>query len=905
MSVHMNRTTIWTALLSLSALMSCGQQTPSESRPAAKLYNLADATYQEAGKTIAVRTTDDQRVTLDELKARGQKALTLQSTAAQNTPSKAVVFVQNLGGQYAVVSLDTKTGAEKELFRTASAIQSAAATGDGRFLAISAVNPQSNQYDVYRVLLGKGTVERLTGNTLDDLNVSITADGETIVWEAVQQAYTSSGGRSLVYFRDWGTGTGVDYYLNSSNNLRQPSISADGSVISMTEKRPDQVFTSVVSYYTQGQFFYEVGRSSTSAVQHPSASAGGHKVVWLEGTSTLKLSDVDNALTSTLASATGTLDHPHLNADGTQVAVAENEGAGFQGSVINISAGTQTVIGSTSTSNTAFAWQAGSPENLGTPGTVQAEVTGTLTAGQATRLVLPAVGGAVPELTAPADLRESVQVKFQRLTNALPAAFPADHILNSVRSTVVGSYRVLSDTAVASAAQELVLPFSNPSESTYNLVQLYAWNGERYERVGGASPSAGYVPIANYSDRIMATGYPQGMEIVAVAVNKAEYEAACTNRGGIFDGSSCDKAGDLGDVPMQPLGIDDNKLVAMELNVGNFICGGPYLVKLCNYDVEIKVKTALSARFPDLILLSEVFNNDCGGVDFTKYVSMGDGTRRRVPSGSVCDQLETSLRTKLVHAKQIQRILPEGKYTYRCSEAKPISSTDLNKNLYGGYECIALKNGFLSFRDSKTYLTPLNPACSTTTQSLSPQAVRAPSAGLDTGIYLDWVVASGYAKPFVAATAHLVDPRSDVCRAKQFDTFANWVKNNSRPPFILGGDMNTDPNRNLGFEGNLFTDEGADTYLKYFYDTYPSITRNYDPQQLTGDKLGFTLDNTAQWTAYYVGRPALFYSLDHMVTNFARPYFNQNSACERIRLDPIDLDHAGTLCPLNIQRLKF
>lgn len=115
--------------------------------------------------------------------------------------------------------------------------------------------------------------------------------------------------------------------------------------------------------------------------------------------------------------------------------------------------------------------------------------------------------------------------------------------------------------------------------------------------------------------------------------------------------------------------------------------------------------------------------------------------------------------------------------------------------------------------------------------------------------------------------------------------------------------MNTDPNKNLGNYGNKAVDEGAAAYLRYFYNTNESINARFDPTRLTGDKLGFTLDDTSQWSAYYYKFPFRV-SLDHAVSNFARSYFNTASACERIRLAMIDLDHAALLCALNIQRIK-
>lgn len=897
----------------LSVLMSCG----STSTTAVGSLDLTQATLRPADTVKSVAYDDLPSKPRSELLSYWRTQPALKASAV--TPATNIVSVQAMSGAFRVISTDTATGTTQELFRSSARIQSVAATGDARLVAISALNPSTNTYDVYRVQPVQGIVERLTTNTKDDLNVSITADGETIVWEAVQQNYVSGGGASKVMFRDWGTGSGVEYVLNTTRNLRYPHITPDGGVISLTEKRSDQSYTSVVSYYTAGGFFYEVDRS-TVPISHPSVSDGGHDAAWIEtanDASVLKINDVDTGAlsTRTFASASGVLEHANINASGDRVVVAEQTPSGAQASVLHLTTGAVTPLGDPAAFNAGPAWQAGA----GTPaptGQVLREQAFTLTADQELNAVMPVSAGEVA-LTAPAQI-SSAQLKLQELTRQLPATFPQDNIVSAVPHQVVGRYKLLSSQEGLADGLQVAMPFTNPDTTRYDLVHVFAWDGQTYRRLGGASPQGGVVTLSEFSTALSDVQFAQGLDLVAVGMNLAEFRSACTNRGGLFDGTSCDTSGQLVPASVAPQGVSDNKLTVLSINVGNTNCIGRdkvYLVKLCTFDDEISVKRFLKQKNADLVLLQEVFNDDCrfadGTTDDAVSVSGRTAPSVRVRTGRVCDQLERQSRT-LGSAKQIERILPQGVYTYRCAPAKPLSG-----RLYSGYECIALKQNFLSFADPSTnnWLGELTADCavantqSLNTQLLTPQAIGGPP-GRDTGSFYSRVVASGYSKSFYALTAHLAAPNLDECRKLQLDAFANWQRSTAGR-FIFGGDFNTDPNYNLALTNagiptpadNI--DDGQSAFNTIFIGDQQSANLGYDPARL-GTALGFTMDYTLQDTAFYPFKTLskVRYSLDHVLSNFVTPFFNNYpNTCMREKVAG-NFDHSTTLCSFNISALR-
>lgn len=199
----------------------------------------------------------------------------------------------------------------------------------------------------------------------------------------------------------------------------------------------------------------------------------------------------------------------------------------------------------------------------------------------------------------------------------------------------------------------------------------------------------------------------------------------------------------------------------------------------------------------------------------------------------------------------------------------------------------------------------MNPNCEAnpklTGASLSPQAVSGPFTGSDTGIWPAPLKAEGYSQTFYAATAHLASPPFHTCRNAQLTAFADWHRAAGSPKYILGGDMNTDPNYQL-YPGGPFSDRGTTAYLTYFFDTEDSLSRNYNPSSL-GTRIGYTLDNSEEPTASFPLHVPSAVSLDHIVSNFASPYSATQQACTR-RDRIFNYDHKPTICGFNIARIR-
>lgn len=461
-----------------------------------------------------------------------------------------------------------------------------------------------------------------------------------------------------------------------------------------------------------------------------------------------------------------------------------------------------------------------------------------------------------------------------------------NEFLNEVKNKKISKYTISGDGLEGN----LGIKINPPISSNYDFAYIYQYvNGKLVES------NESYPDTLNIS--FLSSPTPRrNLEFYRVEFNLEDLRNVCQKSGKYFAQVSCIDKGTV-DEKLSAQGATDNKLVALSMNVGNVLggalCGGLYNVKLCELSDEDKVLNTVSSLYPDLILFQEVFNNDCRD---------RNGNLIATDPSTICGR---------VTGRQIDRILPKSTngsqlYTSRCS---PRYATErLPNGQFGyisGYECIAVKNGFLNFDDTTQYLGVMSPNCSTNEADgilnpagMQPLASPGRFVGQDTGSYFAKIRANGYSQTFYAITAHLVAPPDDRCRAEQLEFFSSWQRN-AQIKFIYAGDYNTDPWRDL-VPGDL----GRQRLNQYFLTSEQSTNINYDRNSLVNTgRLGFRLSNDRNETALYGPVPA---SLDHVHTNFARPYYNGNSNdCSTGNAGTkIDFDHEYTLCALNISNIK-
>lgn len=210
--------------------------------------------------------------------------------------------------------LNAETGERRRVYSDRREIQSVAVNGDGNRFVV-AMWPTARGFEGVHIFDTSDSAppKRLTRAHHDETNVSMSADGRTIVWEGERD-----GRRAL--FADL-NGDGVrDLAVFIPGT--QPSVSGDGNSIAFVSEESGQY--RVMLYDIRAGTAREVARSR-NPLEHPSPSNGGGKVAYLERRQTMDrvwVRDVVAGTSTAVVSVRKTdpaakvLDHPHLPGDG-------------------------------------------------------------------------------------------------------------------------------------------------------------------------------------------------------------------------------------------------------------------------------------------------------------------------------------------------------------------------------------------------------------------------------------------------------------------------------------------------------------------------------------------------------------------------------------------------------------
>lgn len=211
---------------------------------------------------------------------------------------------------------DQRTDRKTLVYSGNRALTSAATTlaGDTLFFTVQSAAGSSN-HEVYRLKLSGNVLTRITNTASAEADVSVSADGKTLVWGGVDAAT----GRRVVVLRDYG-GTGFSQILSGGGGEQfEPTVSADGAYIALVRKAAS---TQVMRFRRGDNSYRTVATPSGSVtVWAPSVSDGGLKVAWREDTkatqaSAVKVKTVSSGATVTAVRSADRLRHPHLTADG-------------------------------------------------------------------------------------------------------------------------------------------------------------------------------------------------------------------------------------------------------------------------------------------------------------------------------------------------------------------------------------------------------------------------------------------------------------------------------------------------------------------------------------------------------------------------------------------------------------
>jgi len=228
----------------------------------------------------------------------------------------------------------------------------------------------SSNYDVYRLTLNNSAVTRLTSTTAAEKDVSVSANGLTLVWGGVN----SSTGKLAVFMRTYNSTSYSQKVLGiSTGDQFEPTVSGDGAYIAFIRRTSS---TQVLRFCKSDSTYRVVSTPSTGVyVKSPSVSNGGLKVAWGEDkkttkSSVIKVKTISSGAVVNAGSSTSRIQHPHLASDGAYITYSALSNGTVNVSTKNLSTGAiarTTTDTSTSITSIGAFWQKGAAKSNTAP----------------------------------------------------------------------------------------------------------------------------------------------------------------------------------------------------------------------------------------------------------------------------------------------------------------------------------------------------------------------------------------------------------------------------------------------------------------------------------------------------------------------------------------------------------
>jgi hypothetical protein len=206
-------------------------------------------------------------------------------------------------------------------------IQSVAGSLDGLSVVVSMkeTTDASSDFEIFLITFsefGEAFVFQLTSDSVDNINVSVTADVSRIVYEE-----TVSGGATVILRTRQAFAVYDKTILVNASPQRHPSLSSDGQYITLV-RDPVSGSDSVEKYTVNSNSYLTVAGSLalTETLEFPSISADGQQILWLKNSTLqpqeIKLRNLSTGTVQTVVSGT-TLRHPFLTANGRFITYQE------------------------------------------------------------------------------------------------------------------------------------------------------------------------------------------------------------------------------------------------------------------------------------------------------------------------------------------------------------------------------------------------------------------------------------------------------------------------------------------------------------------------------------------------------------------------------------------------------
>lgn len=359
-------------LLTLTfGLSACFRQTQpaAPTAPDADTPLFSDADIDAAVLELAEEEALEAASEPEELPEPTEEQTTVGDLAPQAVLPNArgqVVYVWNdpaaTTNPWRILSHDERTDLTTTVYAGSREIGSVAVSGDGNTLVFSMkeTTDAASDFEVYRAVLSPKSTGRLTNNTSQDTNVSMSTDAGLFVWEG-ERNVTPGVRQTLI--RDNTLNPVKTTVLNTTQT--QPSISSNGEFITML-RRNSSTNTYQVVLYNRAANTYTAIRNTTRVLSHPSPSNDGKKVAWLEVVSATNNSvfirDLNTNTNTVVYSNASTIDHPHLSGDGNYLTYAQLGASFFAVFTRDLATGQQANTSDSATANaTQPYWQQPAP----------------------------------------------------------------------------------------------------------------------------------------------------------------------------------------------------------------------------------------------------------------------------------------------------------------------------------------------------------------------------------------------------------------------------------------------------------------------------------------------------------------------------------------------------------------
>lgn len=344
---------LFSFILSLVFLLaSCSQHPIPQSKDDLELPTLfTDADIDEAELQLASKIAALQGVDEDSI----PEAMPLQDLFTLDTDLTTQAVLANTFGfvyyiehnpnsttqPFSLFRHDQNSDVATRIYAGLRDIQAVSGTIDGNTVFVSMRETvSSSDFEIFRLRINPARVQRLTSNSVDDTNVSVSGNGLRAVWEQ------PLAGKATIIMRTYiDLGTTSNFFevsLNRSEEQRQPSLSSNGQFIVLVRELTNGR-SGVIRFDVQTSSYLTIATSS-AILEHPSITSAGTKILYLQkvttGNDVVRLRDLVAGTTQTVAGS-ATIEHPFLSADGRHVTFGSLQSGALRVFVKNILTGQQ------------------------------------------------------------------------------------------------------------------------------------------------------------------------------------------------------------------------------------------------------------------------------------------------------------------------------------------------------------------------------------------------------------------------------------------------------------------------------------------------------------------------------------------------------------------------------------